>query len=85
MKIMNRVHYLCTIVFAVVLSSCTARAQTPPEMKMTTPIPPHITTPDSAETRIGTLKFADGLPDDSTVQKAYDKLDFIRGVEACQY
>ena len=28
-----------------------------PKMKMTTPIPPEITTPDSAETRIGTLNF----------------------------
>jgi hypothetical protein len=51
-------------------------------MKMTTDIPPEITTPDSVETRIGTLKFFDGFPDDATTQKAYDNIDFQRGVEA---
>jgi hypothetical protein len=51
-------------------------------MKMTTDIPPAITTPDSVETRLGTLKFTDGFPDDATVQKAYDNLDFQRGVQA---
>jgi hypothetical protein len=51
-------------------------------MKMTTPIPPQITTPDSVDTRIGNLKFFDGFPDAPTVQKVYDNLDFMRGVEA---
>jgi hypothetical protein len=50
-------------------------------MKMTTPIPPSITTPDSVDTSIGTLKFFDGFPDDATVQKVYDNLDFQRGVQ----
>ena len=45
-------------------------------------VPPSITTPDSVDTRIGTLKFFDGLPDNATVQKAYDQIDFGRGVEA---
>lgn len=49
---------------------------------MTTDIPSSITTPDSVDTRIGNLKFFDGFPDDATVQKAYDNLDFMRGVEA---
>ena len=49
-----------------------------PKMKMTTPIPPSITTPDSVDTRIGTLKFFDGFPDDATVQKVMDNLDFMR-------
>jgi hypothetical protein len=44
--------------------------------------PPYITTPDVVNTRIGTLKFFDGLPDPETVQKVYDNLDFARGVEA---
>ena len=48
---------------------------------MTTDIPPEITTPDSVETRIGTLKFFDGLPDKDTVEKCYDNLDFERAVE----
>src|SRR5450432_1273321 len=59
-----------------------AFAQTPPKMKMTTDIPPEITTPDSIETRLGTLKFTDGFPDDVTTQKVYDNLDFMRGVDA---
>jgi hypothetical protein len=41
-----------------------------------------ITTPDRVTTRLGTLKFFDGLPDKATVEKVYDNLDFIRGVEA---
>src|SRR6202046_5125109 len=60
----------------------TAHAQTPPKMKMTTPIPASITTPDSVDTRIGTLNFKDVFPDDATVQKVYDNLDFSRGVQA---
>jgi hypothetical protein len=45
-------------------------------------VPASITTPDSVETRIGTLKFFDGLPDATTVQKASDQIDFSRGIEA---
>lgn len=44
-------------------------------------IPPSITTPDTVQTRIGTLKFFDGAPDPDTVKLAYDQLDFGRGVE----
>jgi len=53
-----------------------------PKMKMTTEIPPEITTPDSVETSIGTLKFFDGFPDDKTTQLVYDNLDLQRGVQA---
>jgi hypothetical protein len=59
-----------------------AWAANPPRMKMTTDIPDAITTPDSVETRLGTLKFFDGFPDDATTQKVYDNLDFMRGVDA---
>ena len=52
------------------------------KLKMTTDIPASILTPDSVETRLGTLKFFDGLPDEATVQKVYDNLDFQRGVQA---
>jgi hypothetical protein len=38
-------------------------------------------TPDTVETPIGTLKFFDGFPDDATVQKVHDNLDFQRGVQ----
>ena len=52
------------------------------KLKMATDIPASITTPDAVETRLGTLKFFDGLPDETTVQKLYDNLDFQRGVQA---
>ena len=45
-------------------------------------IPPQITTPDSVDTSLGTLKFHDGIPSEDTAQKAYDQLDLQRGVEA---
>jgi hypothetical protein len=64
------------------LAATTAQAQTTPKMKMTTDIPPSITTPDKVETRIGTLKFFDGFPDKATVEKVYDNLDFQRGLQA---
>jgi hypothetical protein len=57
-----------------------AYAQTPTPGFNTT-IPPEIMTPDTVETRIGTLKFFDGFPTKETGQKVYDDLDFIRGVE----
>ena len=50
--------------------------------KMTTDIPASITTPDVVETSLGTLRFFDGFPDEATVQKVYDNLDFQRGVQA---
>ncbi len=50
--------------------------------KMATEIPASITTPDQVETRLGTLRFFDGLPDEATVRTVYDNLDFQRGVEA---
>jgi len=50
--------------------------------KMATTIPQSILTPESVETRLGTLKFFDGFPDEETVRKVYDNLDFQRGVEA---
>src|SRR5512142_1036621 len=45
-------------------------------------IPASITTPDQVETRLGTLRFFDGLPDEATVQMVYANLDFQRGVRA---
>jgi len=49
--------------------------------KMATTIPQEITIPDSVDTRLGRLRFFDGLPDEATVQKLYDNLDFMRAVE----
>ncbi len=77
----SAVHISLAVVVGVAAASL-AHAQTPPKMKMTTEIPAEITTPDTVETRLGTLRFKDGFPDDATVQKLYDHLDFQRGVEA---
>ena len=51
-----------------------------PKMKMTTPIPAEITTPDTVKTRLGTLRFKNGIADQETVKKIYDNLDFARAV-----
>lgn len=66
-----------------VLTFTSAYAQTvPAKYKMTTDMPPSVITPDKVETRLGTLNFFDGFPDDATVDKVYDNLDFQRGVQA---
>ena len=73
---------IVTGVLGIVVAGCPSsdRVQAP-VMQMTTDIPADILTPDRVETRIGTLRFFDGMPDAATVEKAYDNLDFLRGVE----
>lgn len=66
----------------VSLFAASAWAQGQSAPKYAAKVPPSIQTPDTVQTRIGTLKFFDGLPDQETVQKVYDNLDFGRGVEA---
>ena len=46
-----------------------------PVMKMTTPIPVNITTPDKIESPIGTLEFFDGVPNRKTIDAVYDYVD----------
>lgn len=53
-----------------------------PRMKMSTDIPPGIAMPDTLETRFGKLRFFDGFPDDASIEKLYDNLDFQRAVQA---
>lgn len=50
--------------------------------KFATDIPQGLGAPDRMETRLGTLTFKDGFPDDATVELVYDNLDFQRGVQA---
>ena len=52
------------------------------DAKFATGIPAAITAPDEIETRLGTLRFVDGFPDDETTQKVFDNVDFQRGVQA---
>jgi hypothetical protein len=68
-------------IVGVTWASADGQTETPPR-KYGTEIPSKITTPDSVNTRLGTLRFFDGLPDDDTVRLAYDNLDFQRGVSA---
>ncbi len=68
------------------LSFTSAHAQQPAAGGPSTPgynnkIPEQILTPDAVETRLGTLKFVDGVPTTETTQKVYENLDFLRGVE----
>ncbi len=68
------------ILLAAVL--CVQAGAKSPKYKMTTDIPPGIAAPDKVETRLGTLKFFDGFPDEVSVEKLYDNLDFQRAVQA---
>ncbi len=64
--------------FAVAASACGS----PPTPGYNQRIPAEVLTPETVDTRIGTLRFFDGLPDDATVETIYDNLDFLRGTEA---
>src|SRR3546814_8620088 len=64
------------------LTAAPVSAQEKSQPKYSASVPPDILTPDTVQTRIGTLKFVDGLPDQDTVEKVYDQLAFGRGVEA---
>ncbi|MEE4270197.1 MAG: DUF1254 domain-containing protein [Thermoanaerobaculales bacterium] len=69
---------VAALALALTAGSPVCRAQTYSAEK-----PKSLLTPDVVETeRLGTLKFFDGMPDEDTVRKAYDNLDFMRGVEA---
>ncbi|GAB6905220.1 Signal peptide protein [Desulfosarcina cetonica] len=58
-----------------------AEAAALPKMRMATDIPESIIVPDRIDTRIGPLEFFDGFPKAETVRRAYDFLDFQRGVD----
>ena len=66
--------------FAIVLFATTVAAEQPTP-GYNNKIPDYILTPDKVETRIGALKFFDGIPTKETAALVYDNLDFMRGVE----
>ncbi len=49
--------------------------------KFKTDIPTKILTPNHVNSRIGELEFYDGIPTDATLEKVYENLDFMRGVD----
>jgi hypothetical protein len=67
-----------TVVAILLAGTQSVRAQ----QKSNSEIPPGLKTPDRVETQIGTLEFRDGAPSAATLQKVYDNLDYIRGVDA---
>ncbi|MGA2944250.1 MAG: DUF1254 domain-containing protein [Xanthobacteraceae bacterium] len=79
---MKRITQAIALVLFSAAAAMPAWAQGQPAPKYSAKVPPSITTPDTVQTRIGTLKFFDGLPDQDTVKTVYDNLDFSRGVEA---
>ncbi len=73
--------YTIFIAFIVGLTAATlATAQN--TSNTLTQVPVEITTADKVETGIGTLEYKDGAPSKATVQKVYDNLDYVRGVDA---
>jgi len=47
-------------------------------------IPESILSPDEVETRIGTLEFFDGIPDEDSAALLFDNLDLNRGIDQGQ-
>jgi hypothetical protein len=45
-------------------------------------VPASITTPDRVDSRIGTLEFKDGAPNDATLTKIYEQIDFTHAYNA---
>lgn len=76
---MNRI--LTATIVATALAQVATAAE-PPNMKMTTPVPEGVATPDKLETRLGTLTGFDGVPDKETTRKIYDNLDLQRATQA---
>ncbi len=70
----------CSLILLVSLPAFgIARAQVPEGYN--TPIPESIMTPDGVDTRLGNLKFFDGVPTQGTADKVLENLLFLRGVE----
>lgn len=78
---MEAAHPFVSLALALLLGS-SAFADEPPKMKMTTAIPPGITTSDEVATKLGTLNFFDGVPDKEATAKIYDFLDFQHAFQA---
>ena len=64
------------------LTALMVLAALPVAAQAQTEIPSSLVTPDTVETRIGTLKFKDGAPDAATAEKAFDNLDFTYAFRA---
>ena len=83
---------MLTIFASILISSCNPNSESKKSIatetehentlsKYNTEIPTEILTADKIDTRIGELNFYDGIPTQETLDKVYDNLDFIRGVD----
>ena len=79
---MNNIFRIAAILIVIMAIGATNSLGQSPKMKMTTPIPEGIATPDKLETSIGTLTSFDGVPDVETTKKVYDNLDLQRATQA---
>lgn len=71
------------LVYAALVSALAAPVWADaPKMKMSTPVPEGIETPNTLETSLGVLTSVDGVPDADTTQKVYDNLDLNRATSA---
>lgn len=71
---------IAALAACALLAACTTVS--PSKHEMTTRTAKSIPIQDNVDTRLGTLKFYDGVPTKATAQKVYDQLDFSRGIEA---
>jgi len=67
------------VTLSLMISSGTAKEA--PRPGYNTQIPENIMTPDKVDSKIGELNFFDGVPTEATVQKVYDNLDYLRGID----
>lgn len=66
----------------ILLSGCTTGAKhTATTPSYNVKIPEKIMTLDKVESRIGELNFYDGVPTAMTVEKIYNNLDYLRGID----
>ena len=78
MKTKNVAYLVALAITIIPVTQAVAKEPTP---GYNNKIPDTILTPDTVDTRIGTLEFFDGSPTRDTVELVYDNLAFMRGVE----
>jgi hypothetical protein len=79
---MKKILLALTSASTIISMASGALAETGAAIRMSTVAPGGIAMPDQVETRLGTLRFSDGFPDNPTVTAIYDNLDFQRAVQA---
>lgn len=74
---MKPLHLLAGLALAALATPALAEGY-----KYSTPVPEGIASPDTVETRLGTLKLTDGFPSKETADLLFDNLDFQRAVQS---